>query len=239
MFSPQDRRRVEQELFSGQLLGVISTTALELGVDIGSLDAVVTVGFPYHLPGLRQQAGRAGRRNKDSLAMLICDPYPLDQHYARNPSEIFDSPFTKLQIDLENPIVLEAHVQCAADEVPILPEDDEVYFGSSLKEICEARLIQDSQGYYHTHPRLKPYPAKFVSIRATEDEGYSIIDITDGRNEIIEEIETSRAIFTTYEGAVYLHQGRSFLVKEVNHDRKIATVHQATIDWQTRQRDFT
>ena len=115
----QDRRKIEQELFSGQLLGVIATTALELGVDIGSLDAVITVGFPYTLPGLRQQAGRAGRRNKDSLAMLICDPYPLDQHYARNPSEIFDSPYTGLSLDLTNPIVLEGHLQCAADEMPI------------------------------------------------------------------------------------------------------------------------
>ncbi|KDE02116.1 hypothetical protein MVLG_07309, partial [Microbotryum lychnidis-dioicae p1A1 Lamole] len=103
-YSAADRRRIEQEMFSGQLLGVIATTALELGVDIGSLDAVITVGFPYTLPGLRQQAGRAGRRNKDSLAMLICDPWPLDQHYARNPDQIFTSPFSELGIDLTNPI---------------------------------------------------------------------------------------------------------------------------------------
>lgn len=74
----QDRRRIEQEMFNGQLLGIVATTALELGIDIGSLDAVITVGFPYTLPGLRQQAGRAGRRNKDSLAMLICDPFPIE-----------------------------------------------------------------------------------------------------------------------------------------------------------------
>ena len=74
----QDRRRIEQEMFRGHLLGIIATTALELGIDIGSLDAVITVGFPYTLPGLRQQAGRAGRRNKDSLAMLICDPFPIE-----------------------------------------------------------------------------------------------------------------------------------------------------------------
>ncbi|GAA6007572.1 hypothetical protein JCM11491_004211 [Sporobolomyces phaffii] len=238
-YSAQDRRKIEQEMFSGQLLGVIATTALELGIDIGSLDAVLSVGFPYTLPGLRQQAGRAGRRNKDSLAMLICDPFPLDQHYARNPDLIFTSPFQELQLDLENPIVLEAHIQCAADEMPIHPSDDELYFGDKLGPICRDRLVADDDGFYHCHPRYKPYPAKTVPIRNTEDESYSIIDITGGRNVIIEEVEMSRAIFTTYEGAVYMHMGRTFLVKEVSHDRKLARVQEATIEWRTRQRDFT
>lgn len=246
-------------MFSGELVGIISTTALELGVDIGSLDAVITgnylahftcvlssrtdfslvVGFPYTLPGLRQQAGRAGRRNKDSLAMLICDPFPLDQHYARNPEEIFSSPYTKLSLDLENPIVLEAHIQCAADEMPMHSIEDQVYFGPCLPQICVERLIVDGEGYYHCHPRYKPYPAKTVPIRNTEDEVYSVINISRGGNEILEEIEFSRAIFSIYEGAVFMHQGSTFLVKEVDHDRKLAKVESATIDWQTRQRDFT
>ncbi|GAA5988689.1 hypothetical protein JCM5350_003851 [Sporobolomyces pararoseus] len=238
-YSAQDRRKIEQEMFSGQLLGVIATTALELGIDIGSLDAVLSVGFPYTLPGLRQQAGRAGRRNKDSLAMLICDPFPLDQHYARNPDLIFTSPFQELQLDLENPIVLEAHIQCAADEIPIDPTDDQLYFGDKLAPICRDRLISDDDGFYHCHPRYKPYPAKTVPIRNTEDESYSVVDITGGRNVVIEEVEMSRAIFTTYEGAVYMHMGRTFLVKEVNHDRKLAKIQEATIEWRTRQRDFT
>ncbi|GAA5911343.1 ATP-dependent 3'-5' DNA helicase [Sporobolomyces salmoneus] len=238
-YSAQDRRKIEQEMFSGQLLGVIATTALELGIDIGSLDAVLSVGFPYTLPGLRQQAGRAGRRNKDSLAMLICDPFPLDQHYARNPDLIFTSPFQELQLDLENPIVLEAHIQCAADEVPIHPPEDELFFGDKLATICRDRLVPDDDGFYHCHPRYKPYPAKTVPIRNTEDESYSVVDITGGRNVVIEEVEMSRAIFTTYEGAVYMHMGRTFLVKEVNHDRKLAKIQEATIEWRTRQRDFT
>lgn len=247
-------------MFSGQLLGIVATTALELGVDIGSLDAVITLGFPYTLPGLRQQAGRAGRRNKDSMAMLICDPWPLDQHYARNPEEIFSSPFQQLALDLDNPIVLEAHIQCAADEVPVQIEEDRQYFGDRLEKICRERLVRDDQGYYHCHPRYKPYPAKAVPIRNTEDDAYSIVDISDGRNAIIEEVEISRAIFTTYEGAIYMHMGRTFgekswhglessasdaffhdhtVVKEVSHERKIAKVERATIDWRTRQRDFT
>ena len=142
--------------------------------------------------------------------MLICDPWPLDQHYARNPEEIFSSPFQQLALDLDNPIVLEAHIQCAADEVPITVEEDKQYFGDKLEKICRERLVRDDQGYYHCHPRYKPYPAKAVPIRNTEDDAYSIIDISDGRNAIIEEIEISRAIFTTYEGAIYMHMGRTF-----------------------------
>ena len=123
--------------------------------------------------------------------------------------------------------------------MPIHPVDDLPYFGASLPEICAARLIRDDEGFYHCHPRCKPYPAKLVPIRNTEDDSYAIVDISNGRNEVIEEIAVSRAIFTTYEGAVYMHQGRTFLVKEVNHDRKMATVEQATIEWQTRVRDYT
>ncbi|SCZ94454.1 BZ3500_MvSof-1268-A1-R1_Chr12-2g03910 [Microbotryum saponariae] len=238
-YSAADRRRIEQEMFSGQLLGVIATTALELGVDIGSLDAVITVGFPYTLPGLRQQAGRAGRRNKDSLAMLICDPWPLDQHYARNPDQIFTSPFSELGIDLTNPIVFEAHLQCAADEMPVQIEVDTHYFGPELARVARVRLVVDEEGFYHCHPKHKPYPAKAVPIRSTEEDSYTIIDISEGRHEVMEEIETSRAIFTTYEGAIYHHMGRTFLVREVNHDRKIARVELAQVEWRTRQRDFT
>ncbi|KAK4700620.1 DEAD/DEAH box helicase domain-containing protein, partial [Phenoliferia sp. Uapishka_3] len=243
-YSAEDRRKIEQEMFSGQLLGVIATTALELGIDIGSLDAVITVGFPYTLPGLRQQAGRAGRRNKDSLAMLICDPFPVDQHYANNPDEIFSKAFNSLNIDLENPIVLEAHLQCAADEMPVHPVEDVAFFGERLPELCETKLIGDGEGFFHCHPRYKPYPAKTVPIRATEDDKYDVVDVSedhDGRPKLIvlEEVEFSRAIFTVYEGAVFMHQGRTFLVKEVNHDRKIAKVALANMNWRTRQRDFT
>ncbi|BGP03230.1 ATP-dependent 3'-5' DNA helicase [Rhodotorula toruloides] len=242
-YSAQDRRKIEQEMFSGQLLGVIATTALELGIDIGSLDAVITVGFPYTLPGLRQQAGRAGRRNKDSLAMLICDPFPLDQHYARNPDLIFSSPFQKMALDLDNPLVLEAHIQCAADEIPLHPVEDAVYFTGGdedkLRRICLSRLVGDDDGFYHCHPRYKPYPARTVPIRNTEDEHYTIVDITGGKSEVVEEVETSRAIFTTYEGAVFMHMGRTFLVREVNHDRKLAKIEEASLEWRTRQRDYT
>jgi len=235
-YNAQDRRKIEQEMFAGRLLGVIATTALELGIDIGSLDAVVTVGFPYTLPGFRQQAGRAGRRNKDSLAMLICDPFPLDQHYARNPSELFTKPHAQMSVELDNPLVLEGHVQCAAEEMPVHVGDDERYFGPLLGEVCTEKLVADDEGFYHAHFRYRPYPAKHVAIRNTEDETYSIIDTTDGRTAILEEIEWSRAVFEVFEGALFMHQGHTFLVKEVNHDQRWARLIEANVDWMTRVR---
>lgn len=171
--------------------------------------------------------------------MLICDPFPIDQHYARNPEALFAAPFAQLALDLDNPIVFEAHVQCAAYEMPIHPVEDSAFFGDKLLGACLERLVEDADGFYHCHPRYTPNPARHVPIRNTEDESYSIVDITDGRNEVVEEVEFSRAIFTIYEGAVFMHQGRSFLVKEVDHEQKLSKVQEASIDWRTRNRDFT
>lgn len=131
-YTPQDRRRIESEMFEGKLMGIIATTALELGVDIGSLDAVITVGFPYTIANLRQQSGRAGRRNKDSLSVLVGDCFPTDQYYMQNPDEIFTKPNCELQVDLQNMLVLEGHIQCAAYEMPIRPDEDAKYFGKNL-----------------------------------------------------------------------------------------------------------
>lgn len=187
----------------------------------------------------RQQAGRAGRRNKDSLSMLICDPWPLDQHYAKYPQELYTKPDAELSLDLENEIVLEGHLQCAADEMPIDPKEDQAYFGQNLLELCRTKLVADDAGFYHCHARYKPYPARHVSIRNTVEEHYTVVDVTDGRYRILEEEEISRAIFEVYEGAIFMHQGRSFLVQEVNHDAKLAKVAAANVDWSTKQRDFT
>jgi DEAD/DEAH box helicase domain-containing protein len=245
-------------MFNGRLLGIVATTALELGIDIGSLDAVITVGFPYSLPGLvsfhgiyfhldpggdsqlvwkqRQQAGRAGRRNKDSLAMLICDPFPFDQHFARNPDELFSKPQATLNLDLENELILEAHIQCAAHEIPIYLSDDEGYFGTKLAQICKERLVVDEESFYHCHPRLRPNPARHVSIRNIEDENYAIVDTTSGKYAVLEEIEWSRAVFEVFEGSVFMHQGQTFLVREINHDARIAKLEKVNIDWTTRCR---
>lgn len=238
-YTPQDRRRIESEMFEGKLMGIVATTALELGVDIGSLDAVITVGFPYTIANLRQQSGRAGRRNKDSLSVLIGDCFPTDQHYMQNPDEIFTKPNSQLQVDLQNMLVLEGHIQCAAFEMPIRAEEDAIYFPKNLAEIAEERMVKDDLGFYHCNDRFRPYPSKLVAIRDTEEDHFAIVDITHNQNTVLEELEASRAFFTLYDGGIFLHQGNTYLVKEFLPDRKIAKVERVRVDWTTQQRDYT
>ena len=238
-YTPQDRRKVEKEMFEGKLVGIVATNALELGIDIGALDAVITVGFPYTIANLRQQSGRAGRRNRDSLSVLVGDCFPTDQYYMDNPDEIFTKPNCELQVDLQNMLVVEGHIQCAAHEMPIRPDEDSVYFGKGLPEIAEERMIKDSIGYFHCAERFRPQPSRFVAIRDTEEHHFAIVNVTNGRNEVLEDLEASRAFFTIYEGGVFLHQGNTYLVKEMSTDRMLATVELVHVDWFTQQRDFT
>ena len=238
-YAPEDRRKIEREMFDGKLMGIVATNALELGVDIGSLDAVITVGFPYTIANLRQQSGRAGRRNKDSLSVLIGDCFPTDQYYMENPDEIFTKPNCELQVDLQNMLVLEGHIQCAAFEMPIRPDEDKLYFGKQLPEIAEERMVKDPLGFYHCNERFRPQPSKCVAIRDTEDGHFAVIDITNGRNIVLEEVEPSRAFFTIYEGGIFLHQGYTYLVKEFSPEQKYAKVTLVKVDWTTQQRDYT
>ena len=238
-YAAQDRRRIEREMFDGKLLGIVATTALELGVDIGSLDAVITVGFPYTIANLRQQSGRAGRRNKDSLSVLVGDCFATDQHYMANPDEIFTKPNCALSVDLENPLVLEGHIQCAAFEMPMRVPEDNMYFGEALPIIAKERMVEDAQGFYHCNERFRPLPSKCVAIRDTEEGGFAVVDITNGRNVVLEEVEPSRAFFTIYEGGIFLHQGYTYLVRSLLPERKIAKVELVKVDWTTQQRDFT
>lgn len=238
-YTAQDRRKIESEMFSGRLLGIVSTTALELGIDIGTLDCVMTWGFPYTIANLRQQSGRAGRRNKDSLSILVGDSFATDQHYMQNPDELFSKPTAELQLDLENMLIREGHIQCAAFEMPIRPEQDIAYFGKDLPQICEERLVIDAMGFYHCHDRFRPKPSSYVAIRDTEEEHFAVIDITHGRNVVLEELEASRATFTIYDGGIFLHQGRSYLVRDFLPDRRLAKVERVKVDWTTSQRDFT
>lgn len=238
-YTAQDRRRIETEMFEGKLIGIVATTALELGVDIGTLDCVISLGFPYTIANLRQQSGRAGRRNKDSLSVLVGDCFPTDQHYMQNPDELFTKPNCELQVDLDNMLVLEGHIQCAAYEMPIRPAEDAKYFSQDLQKIAEERLVRDELGYFHCHDRFRPVPSRFVAIRDTEEDHFAIVDISHGKNIVLEELEASRAFFTIYDGAIFLHQGNSYLVRDFQPDRMIAKVEKVKVEWTTQQRDFT
>ncbi|KAJ7074318.1 DEAD H helicase [Mycena amicta] len=224
-YSQQDRRLIEHDAFTGHLL--------ELGVDIGSLDAVIMLGFPSSVASFRQQAGRAGRRSRDSLALFIAEALPIDQYYAKNAQRLWDQDVGDLVIELDNKILLEAHLQCAAQEMPICDADSS-FFGPLMKELCQAHLRLDNEGWYHTHAKFLPFPSKFVSIRGIQEDVYTVVDVTQmGHPHLLEEIEISRAQFEIYEGGVFMHQGRCFIVKEISHDSKRASVVEADINWHT------
>ncbi|RPB03772.1 P-loop containing nucleoside triphosphate hydrolase protein [Choiromyces venosus 120613-1] len=240
-YTPQDRRQIEKEMFEGHLLGIVATSALELGVDIGSLDAVIMVGFPHSISSLRQQSGRAGRRNKDSLSILVAGSTPRDQFYMDNPDEIFTKPNSELQIDLENPVIREGHLQCAAYEVPINPLEDSQYFGPDLQDLVESKLTQQNAGSYYPHESFLPYPSKHVSIREGPDpeSHISVINTTNSANQIIETLDPEHATFTLYEGGIFLSQGKTYIVKNVNLSSKFAAVESLTVDWTTTPQDYT
>jgi DEAD/DEAH box helicase domain-containing protein len=157
----------------------------------------------------------------------------------QNPDEIFTKPNCELQVDLQNMLVLEGHIQCAAYEMPIRPDEDSVYFGKTLPEIAEERMSKDELGFYHCHERFRPVPSKYVAIRDTEEEHFAIVDISHGKNIVLEELEASRAFFTLYDGGIFLHQGNTYLVKEFSPTSKIAKVELVRVDWTTQQRDYT
>ncbi|KAI0340501.1 DEAD/H helicase [Trametopsis cervina] len=243
-YTPADRRRIEKEAFDGRLLGIVATNALELGVDIGILDAVMMFGFPRGgVASFRQQAGRAGRRARDALAVFVASEYPVDRHYIAYPDELFDKPINELAIDLDSRVIIEAHLQCAGQEMPLCL-DDAKYFGTQMKDICETSLKKDDDGWYHTHPKFLPHPARHISLRGNTEDEYTVVDISKmgrpgGAAKILEHMETSRALFELYEGAVFIHQGTTFIIQEVSHDSKMAKLIQSDVNWTTEPRDFT
>lgn len=239
-YSREDRRRIEADAFSGQLLGIVATNALELGIDIGVLDAVIMLGFPMTIPSFRQQAGRAGRRSKDSLTVLVTEPYAVDQYFANHPEELFEKKLDEIMVDVDSKVVLEAHLQCASYEMPI-SLSDEMWFGPSMRELCEKSLVKDKDGWYHPHPNFLPYPSGHVSIRGAQEEKYMVVEMSENDNTLktIEEVEVSRAMFEVYEGGVFLHQGMTFITKEVSHDTRVAKVLKADVNYITSPRDYT
>mmetsp|Transcript_5228 Transcript_5228/g.5916 ORF Transcript_5228/g.5916 Transcript_5228/m.5916 type:complete len:1187 (+) Transcript_5228:35-3595(+) len=254
-YSKYDRRIIEEKMFNGKLRAIIATNALELGIDLSDLDVVITCGFPMLKLNLHQQFGRAGRGNasQGSLAIFVAGSKPLDQHYLRYPLELCDkSTYEDLcvegLIDLGlNQLIMEMHLQCAAFEWPIDIERDIDWFsrdGSINKKntfikLCRERLYKDKDNKYRTSPRYLPWPVEHVAIRAVEETNYAVVDTTNGRNIVIEEVEALRTSFTLYEGGIFLHQGYPYLVKEFNSDACFAKVERVKVDWITHQRDFT
>jgi len=234
-YKPADRREIERRLFSGELLGVTATNALELGIDVGSLDAAIINTFPGTLASFRQQAGRAGRAKDDALVALVGGQDALDQYFMHNPDELFSRRAEAAVINPDNPTVLDAHVACAAHELPLIQEDA-TYFGDGMEESAN-RLVQAE------HLRIRDgrlfwarrrSPAAQINLRSSGGPTYTIAD-QDG--ELLGTVEQERAFRDTHRGAVYLHQGATYLVDDLDLDRHEITVREQRVDYYTQPKE--
>jgi DEAD/DEAH box helicase domain-containing protein len=220
-YTPQQRRELEARLVSGDLLAVVTTDALELGIDIGALDAAVVVTFPGTVASLRQMWGRAGRRGR-GLAVYVAGEDALDQFFCRHPDEFLDRPVEAAIIIYENEQIHDPHLLCAAHEGPIDPDLDADILGPRVRAHCEhlaglGELIE--RGGRFSLRRPEDYPAARISLRSGSPDSFTVVDVDHG--EILGTVESSRAYSTVHDGAVYLHLGRSYAVRELDvHDRR-------------------
>ncbi len=218
-YLPTERRRLEQQLSSGELMGVAATNALELGIDVGGLDAVVLNGFPGTLASLRQQMGRAGRGDRPAAAVLVAGDDQLDQWYAQHPDELFDRPAEKAIVNPQNPYVLEPHVGCAAHELPLTPED-EAWFGAGLDDAVRALVQQDllkpRAGKMYWSGRHPPAPG--IGLRSGGGAEFTLVAVDDPDRPVIGTVDGARIFSVAHPGAIYLHQGRQWRVETLDAD---------------------
>jgi DEAD/DEAH box helicase domain-containing protein len=234
-YLPEQRRAIEQALFHGQLIGVTATSALELGVDVGGLDATISVGYPGTVASLWQQAGRAGRSNSSSLAILVGLDNPLDQYFMRHPDQLFGRPHEHALIDPGNVYILEQHLPCAAYEES-LTSADEALFGRGFVETMVNLELQGTLTYVAESDRWyyrgQAYPAQHVGIRSV---GSKPVALVDGRHKKrLEEMDEASAFSRVHPGAIYMHQGENYLVTELDLSKGQATLMPARVDYYTQ-----
>jgi DEAD/DEAH box helicase domain-containing protein len=234
----EERRALEAGLVSGKLLGVAATNALELGMDIGGLDAVVLDGFPGTIASMWQQSGRAGRDGGASLAVLVGLDDPLDAYYLHHPSDLFGRPHEAALVDPANPYVLAPHLVCAAYEAPLTEEDLDL-FGPTARQLVsgleeEGLLRATRRGYRASSGRSS---AGAVDLRNAGGAPVTIVEAATGQ--VIGTVDRSRAPATVHTGAVYLHQGDSYRVAELDLEAGAALVEPATGDEYTQARSDT
>jgi len=232
-YLPQERREIEGRLFRGDLLGVVSTNALELGIDIGGLDACLLVGYPGSVASFLQRSGRAGRRAQSSLVVYIASQAPIDQYFMRHPETFFERSPERAIIESENPYILTKHLICAAYELP-LGEDDAAYFGDDLggilRLLAEADRLREADGkWYHSD---RDFPAKRVRLRTVGEENFTIYELNEAK--IVGELDYVAALLSLYEGAVYIHRSETAVVEELDVENQIARIRKQDTGYYTQ-----
>jgi DEAD/DEAH box helicase domain-containing protein len=242
-YTPQQRRELERRLVGGELRTVITTDALELGIDLGELDAAVVVTFPGTVASLRQMWGRAGRRGR-GLAVYVAGEDALDQFFCRHPEDFLERPVESAILDHESQLIHRAHLLCAAHEGPLSPVDIG-FFGPRWEAHAEAlegagelrRRTGTLAGDTYVPRRPDRYPAAEVSLRSASPDSFAIIEVSSG--ELLGSTEAARAHTTVHDGAIYLHQGRSYEVRELDLERRRALVAPFDGDFYTQPKSHT
>jgi DEAD/DEAH box helicase domain-containing protein len=243
-YLPGERREIERGLREGRIRGVVATNALELGIDIGSLDACVMAGYAGSIASTWQRAGRAGRRSGTSCAVLVASSAPLDQFIVQHPDYFFGRSPEHAYVQPDNLEILINHLKCAAFELPLSP--DERFGNVDLPELCkslgEAGFLHRSGGNWHWVQQA--YPADTVSLRAVTSDNFVIVDITGGVTgdttaeetgdpEVIGEVDFSSALTTVHPKAIYIHQGQQYHVEALNFEQRKAYVKRVNVDYYT------
>ena len=237
-YLPRERREIERKLRDGEIRAVVATNALELGIDIGSLDAVVMAGYPGTIASTWQRAGRAGRRQSTSAAVLVASSAPLDQYIIEHPGYFFGRSPEHAYINPDNLEILLAHLKCAAFELPI--RDGEKFGAHDTAELCrfleEAGFLHHSAGAWHW--TSETYPADATSLRSVSSDNFVVVDIS-GEPTIIAEVSFTAALTTLHEKAIYLHEARQYHVERFDYEQRKAYVRPVDSDYYTDAIDYT
>lgn len=236
-YLPSERRELEARLSRGELLGAAATTALELGIDVAGLDAVIVAGFPGTLASIWQQVGRAGRRSNESLAVFIARDEPLDTYLAHHPEALFDRPIEATVLDPENPHVLGPQLACAAYELPITPAETDDLFGGAvarevLEQLCAQQVVRRRPtGWFYCDT---DYPR--VDLRGA---GATVALVDSGTGAMVGTIDAAAADGTVHPGAVYLHRGETWVVDELDLEEHVALMHRENPPYSTFSQDHS
>lgn len=231
-YLPKERREIEKGLRQGEILGVVSTNALELGIDIGNLDVSIIAGYPGSISSTWQQAGRAGRRMASSASILVASSSPLDQFIINHPDYFFEASPENGLINPDNLYILVSHIKCAAFELPF--EDGETFGERSIDEILafleNERILRHAGGRWHW--MAESFPADDISLRSATPENFVVVDITEGAR-VIGEVDRFSAPMMIHEEAIYIHGSQQYQVEKLDYEEKKAYVRKVDVDYYT------
>lgn len=232
-YLPNQRREIERKMRNGEIMGIVATNALELGVDIGSLEVCIMCGYPGTISSTWQQSGRAGRKNTISAAFLVASSSPIDQYIITHPEYFFGKSPENGLLNPDNLAILLSHIKCAAFELPFT--DDEKFGVETTQEILsfleEAKILRHVANRWHW--MSETFPADDISLRSASNENFIIIDITNPERRVIGECDRFAAPMLIHEEAIYIHEGQQYQVEKLDYEEKKAYVRVVDVDYYT------